>query len=185
MLPYLFAGQKLAEVTVRHVPLERLLEGRFDSPLRLPSEFPPGLPGIQSEKIGFMLFRGLDDEIKRWQPRLYGADDLFHRPGGVEGWSEVPALRDCGAAGEQRFGQLEIAGKRVEHVLPGPNGARASNPHRFAFGPSADAVGNQRIRRPVAAADDIAGASRGDEAGRIREKAAAHAGGEKFGAAFR
>ena len=132
-------------------------------------------------------FDGLDVEVKSRAVAPSRRRRLFST-GQVEvgGRPEVPTLRENALSGEQRFRQLEIAGKRIEHVLPRPNGTRTSDSHRFAPGPSANAVGNQLIRCPVATANHIAGAQpRQSRHRELREKAAAHARGQNFGAALR
>ena len=58
----------------------------------------------------------------------------------------------------------EVARERLEHVLPGPHGVRVAHLDRCAGDERPDAVGHDAVRRPVAAADHVAGAGAGDAA---------------------
>ena len=56
---------------------------------------------------------------------------------------------------------MEVAGQRVEHVLPGPDSAGVAQLRGLAGGEGADQIGQEAAGREVAAADDVARAHRG------------------------
>ncbi len=58
----------------------------------------------------------------------------------------------------QTFGQQQVPGQRLEHVLPGTHCRRIAYPQLCAARERTHAVGQQTVVRPVAAAHDIAGA---------------------------
>ena len=70
--------------------------------------------------------------------------------------------RSVRVVGEKLFGQPDVAMQRLEHMLPGANGVGPANADRLAGEKAANEIGDEAIDGPVAATDDIAGASGGD-----------------------
>ena len=60
------------------------------------------------------------------------------------------------------LGERDVAVEGLDDVLPGSNGERAADADGLAGEEAADEVGNEAVGRPVAAADDVAGASGGE-----------------------
>jgi hypothetical protein len=90
--------------------------------------------------------------------------------------SEVPALRVTVALAvvarfEKALGKHEIRAQRIEHVLPGANGAWIADARRNATDKGRDQIGQQAVSRPIAAAERVAGA-RGGDCGTARRAAA-------------
>src|ERR1017187_8070126 len=88
--------------------------------------------------------------------------DPGHGLGVCVGGAEVVSGREFGIAGKELFGEADVAVKGFDDVLPGTDGKRAANAYRLAGDETADQVGNEGIGRPVAAADDVAGARGGE-----------------------
>src|ERR1035441_9829147 len=79
------------------------------------------------------------------------------------GGAEVVGARVRGGVrGEQMLSERDVASEGFDDVLPGTDGKRAANADRLAGDEAADQVGNEAIGRPVAAADDVAGARGGE-----------------------
>ena len=87
--------------------------------------------------------------------------------------AEVPGGRERGRVHGQPLGQEQVARQRVEHVLPWPHALRVAQVGRLAGGEGADQVGQQPAGREVAAADDVAGARRGQADAAVRREEAA------------
>ncbi len=81
----------------------------------------------------------------------------------------------------ERLGEREVSSERLEHVLPGPDGIRIAQPDRLARLQRSDTVRNQPVGGPIAAADDVARARRGDRRA-AAEEALAKAAGQQLGA---
>ena len=60
------------------------------------------------------------------------------------------------------FGEGDVAVEGLEDVLPGADGVRAADADGLAGEEAADEVGDEAVERPVASADDVAGAGGGD-----------------------
>ena len=92
-------------------------------------------------------------------------DDPLDGAGIVVGGSEVVGggvLCGGGAVGrEQVLGEAHVAVKGLEDVLPGADGVRAAGGDGGSGEKTADEVGNEAVERPVAAANDVAGAGGG------------------------
>ena len=75
--------------------------------------------------------------------------------------------RAASCALAQRLREQQVAGERVQHVLPGAHGGRVAHVQRRAALDRAQRVRQQPVLAPVAAADHVAGARRRD-VGRCR-----------------
>jgi hypothetical protein len=63
---------------------------------------------------------------------------------------------------EEVLGEEDVAVEGIEDVLPGADGVRAADADGRAGEEAADEVGDEAVGRPVAAADDVAGAGGGE-----------------------
>ena len=75
--------------------------------------------------------------------------------------SEVPCATECIRIFQKAHCQQKITGKGVQDMLPGAGSLRISDDDGFASGQGADAIGNDTILCPVAAADDVSSAGCG------------------------
>jgi hypothetical protein len=100
--------------------------------------------------------------------------------------AEVPARGKALAfLARQRLGQHQVAEQGVEGVLPGPERIGHAQRRRLAGGEGGEQIGQQAMRAPVAAADDVAGAGRGKARGVRRGKVGLAPGTDRdFGAAL-
>src|ERR1019366_1166058 len=76
-------------------------------------------------------------------------------------WTEVPGFAISRALFPELFRQHQIAGQRLQNILPGANGVRVANAHRLASHDGAHDVGNEPIFRPVAATNHVTSPYRG------------------------
>ena len=116
----------------------------------------------------------------------HGMQHLLHAAvaGGIR--AEVPCFGAGGVPCQQALPEHEITGKAFENVLPGAGSVGRTYLGRFAACRGANDVRNQPIIRPVAAADDIAGARSGDQGCVLRrKKGLAVAGYDELGRGFR
>jgi hypothetical protein len=95
--------------------------------------------------------------------------------------AEVQGRRRAHGVGRHRLRQHQIARERIEHVLPRPHRLRIAERDRRARLKSLDDIADDAVRRPVPAADDVAGAC-GRNVTRAREKALPERIGDKLGA---
>ena len=130
-----------------------------------PCQFGAGLAGIEFEVSGFVNGGGVvDGPGGVIAPALgHGGGDLIHGPCIVIPWTEVPGRCELRFSGEKAFGEREISGEGFEDVLPGPNGFWPADQDGFAGAESADEVGDEAIAGPVAASDDVARTSGGEQ----------------------
>ena len=63
--------------------------------------------------------------------------------------------------------ELQITAEGFQDVLPGPNGMGIADADGLMSAQGADAIGNEAVRTPVAAADDVARPGRGGADRRI------------------
>ena len=101
-------------------------------------------------------------------------DHFVHRAKGCRIRPEIDSARRAVGRLHQRLRQREIPRERLEHMLPRPDGVRVAQRDRLARRERPDAVGNQPVGGPVAAADDVAGTGRRDRRP-VAEKALAKA----------
>jgi hypothetical protein len=77
--------------------------------------------------------------------------------------SEVPRPGELlSPVTEEPRRERQVPRQRPEHVLPGPHGIGVSQAHRPVSSERAQAVRHEAVGGPVAAADDVAGASARD-----------------------
>ena len=110
-------------------------------------------------------------------------DEIRHRAEAVRVRGEIQGDRRAVGVGDHGLRQHQIAGERIEHVLPGPHGLRISQRHGFTRLEGRDDVGHDPERRPVPAADDVARPRRRDPA-RAAEEALPEGMSEDLGASL-
>src|SRR5690606_40659481 len=73
-------------------------------------------------------------------------DHGFHRgdAGGIR--AEVPGFGIALTVDQERLGQPQISGKRLEHVLPGPGGVRVAQHQLLAMLPGTEEIGRASCR---------------------------------------
>ncbi len=108
-------------------------------------------------------------------------DQRRHRPRIGVGRPEIPCLGDAGIT-PQPLGQKQVAGERLEHVLPGSHRVWVADFDRAARGKRAYAVGHQAVLCPIAAADHVASARRRHRRRAVARECLAVGGGDQLGA---
>ena len=94
--------------------------------------------------------------------------------------AEVQGRRRAHGIGRHGLRQHQIARQRIEHVLPRPHGLGIAQRDRLACLERLDDVADDAVRRPIPAADDVAGTRRRNVAG-APEEALPEGIGDKFG----
>ena len=108
-------------------------------------------------------------------------DDPADRLGVVVIRAEIPAFGESGAFNAKLFRQHQIPRQRFQHMLPGSCRQRRADGKRAPGIECAQEIRNQPIRRPVAAADDVAGTGAGQMDAGCVEEGGAVSGGDQFG----
>ncbi len=89
------------------------------------------------------------------QPLLERSDDVPNRDSPAAERAEIPRLVDR-LAREEPASDHEVAGERIQHMLPGTGGPRIADSEDLAAIGRANDVRDQPVLGPVAAADDVA-----------------------------
>jgi hypothetical protein len=147
------------------VPGDEPFEGGFEAEAGGPAEVGAGAAGVELEVAGFV-----DAGVFVEDPGGAVAPEgghLFDDPGDglgvVVGGAEVVGGGEAGGVvGEQVLGEADVAVQGLEDVLPGADGVGAADADGLAGEEAADEVGDEAVERPVAAADDVAGAGGGE-----------------------
>ena len=155
----------------RTIPFYSAPNGRWKIPEGLPAELVKGpVPGkveaaglVGCGCIGFVypaawpVHHDLLDQC---------ADGLVGRERGAEVVGSASLLQRRAVAGLQRLvlvrGELQVTGEGLQHMLPGARGGGVAHRDGLAVLQVADAVWDDAVFCPVAAADDVAGAGGGD-----------------------
>ena len=136
-------------------------------PDRRPSQLLPRLAAVEAQQAGLVRLRRHAAVNAVHEPAPHSARNAsttqrtardasssagpkFHGPP-----NRGPVAREAG-------GEPQVARERLEHVLPRPDGVRVADDDGLAGRQRAHAVGDDAVGRPVAAADDVAGAAGGD-----------------------
>ena len=115
----------------RRVPLARCAPGPTSRSQRgaHPSRV-PRLGAVQLQEAGLVwVLLAVSSQLAPSPQRCdHALHDPLHRPGVLVGGAEVPGLRiRPGRRRQQRLGQRQIAGQRLEHVLPRADGMRVAD----------------------------------------------------------
>ena len=164
MSPATRARGSAGAVGPRSVPGRGLGERRAHVPDAGQAELVARLGTVEQEQRRFVRLgrRAGGDAPRAAAPRCEkGGDDVGDRQTCCAGGAEVPGAVAGVAVAQQAGAQPEIAGERLEHVLPGPHGAGVAYDHLVAAAQRPDAVGHQAIARPVSPADHVAGPGAG------------------------
>ncbi len=167
----LFAGEAVHVLAglVGLVPVNKPVEGVSEVEAGSPAEFGAGSAGVELEVAGFVdagvaiLEPGRAVGLALTPGGDHAVGDPLDGAGVVVGGAEVEGGGVAGGvSGEELFGERDVAVQGLEDVLPGADGVGAADGDGCAGEEAADEVGDEAIERPVAAADDVAGAGGGD-----------------------
>ncbi len=149
-----------AEIVAAHQaagPVHGQAQGPFQVQFRAPVEAMRSLRNIELEQCRLMrMIAGIDAPRRAFTPE--GGElvhDPFHWLGVVTAWPEVESFCENHTIAIKTFGERQVAAQRFQHMLPGADGARASDDHWFAQSESRENVGDQSVSRPVAAANHV------------------------------
>src|SRR5580658_2393937 len=88
------------------------------------------------------------------------ARNLVNRAYFLRSWTEIPRAIVLVGMFVQQCTQQQIAGKRFEHVLPGPGRCRTAELNCLSRLSCTDAIRNNAVRGPVPSPDDVSGPHR-------------------------
>lgn len=142
----------------------------FDDPTQRCSQWQDRTPPLQGASLGriepqqacFMRY-GPGPGLRRlgFAPqRLQLGNDPGYGTRIAIGWPEVPSIGKFALVSKQPFGDQQVTMRRLQQMLPGSNRGGRTNCRRLAPLEGTDQVREQPVKRPVAAANDIARAHR-------------------------
>jgi hypothetical protein len=153
-------GAHVVAMAVGGVPFGGPGDGGVEIEPRMPAQRRHGLRGGEAKDRGLAIF----GRAGRLPARVVveagdeAVDDVDGGAGGGVGGCKIEAGRRLGRVVGQALDVAEIAGQRVQHMLPGADGGGVAQHRRLARPERAHEIGDQAVGRPVAAADDVAGA---------------------------
>src|ERR1035437_2610864 len=146
------------------VPGGRLAHRGLSVPYGSPPELLPRLGAIQAQPMGLVRFRSLRAPGYPGTRTPLPKETLDHPAhrmiAGLVRGAEVPRTLVAAALAQHAGPEPEVAGERLQDMLPGTHGIGVAHDDRLAGRQGPHRVGDDPVSGPVATADDIAGAGR-------------------------
>src|SRR6202043_2627496 len=156
-------GAHVVALAQARVPIDDGLQSLGKPPGGVPAEVSASTRGVELE-LARLVWVGtfvVGDAQLIWPQLGHAPHYPADLPRVVVGGAEVPSAGKVGGI-PQCLSEHEIAGERVEHVLPRANGIGVADVDGLAGERGAHDVGDAPVGGPVAAADHVAGAGGGE-----------------------